>query len=297
MMQTWAHPPLVVTVVRGSRVVGGSPVILISMFLALLGLWLAFSAVGLPLAATPGYMGMLLSLPPVHNLVLDLQVLFTTSASGALAGTALVAGLLVVRAALTGFWTALVLERLTPGDGAEPGGKEAGWTAEVGKAFRKMVRCFGPLIGVEAGFFTVSIAVFILAAGLLGQLGVLVGLIAGVYFLVFAPVVAVAEGVGLRSAFVLSFRAARLPGPRHMVATTAYMAVTLLSSLFAPVSRVAASTPSIAVWFFVMIVTFVHMTALATFAFRWLKVRDRTFESSAGAPGGNGERPAPARLR
>jgi hypothetical protein len=301
MMAQWAHPPLAITVARGLRVVAGSPVLMISSFLAVLGLWLGFAAFGLVLAAQPGLMGMLLSLPPVHNLVLDLQVLFTSGASSPLAGTILVAGLLVVRAALTGFWTALVLERLAAGNGPDPAGLEAagggGWRAEVARALRRMVRCFGPLIGVEAGFFTLAIATYILAAGFLGQLGVLVGLIGGLYFLVFAPVVAVAEGVGLRSAFTFSFRAARLPGPRHMVATTSYMALTLLSSLFAPVSRVAAATPSLAVWLFVLFVTFLHMTALATFAHRWLIVRERTLESMAGSSSGKNDRPAPATLR
>jgi hypothetical protein len=298
MMQQWAHPPLAITVARGLRIVGGSPVLLISSFLAVLGLWLAFTAVGVVLAAVPGFMGMLLSLPPAHNLVLDIGVLFAEGGSSPISGTILVAGLLVVRAALIGFWIALILERLEADAAqnlASATGSNGGWQAQVGRATRRMVRCFGSLIGVEAGFFTLAIGIVLLASGL-GQLA-LIAVIGGLYYLVFAPIIAVAEGAGLRAAFLLSFRAARLPGPRHLAATTSYVALALASSLFAPASRVAAATPSLAVWLFVLFVTFLHMTALATFTSRWQTVRDRTFEALSSGSGGKAERSAPAPLR
>jgi hypothetical protein len=298
MMQQWAHPPLAITVAQGLRIVGGSPVLLISSFLAVLGLWLAFTAVGVVLAAAPGFMGMLLSLPPAHNLVLDIGVLFAGGGSNPISGTILVAGLLVVRAALTGFWIALILERLQTDPAEDPDaatGAGTGWRGQVGRAIRRMVQCFGSLVGVEAGFFTLAIGIVLLASGL-GQLA-LIAVIGGLYYLVFAPIAAVAEGVGLRAAFLLSFRAARLPGPRHLAATTSYVALTLVSSVFAPASRVAAATPSLAVWLFVLFATFLHMTALATFTSRWQFVRDRTFEALSGASGGKAERSAPAALR
>jgi hypothetical protein len=107
---------------------------------------------------------------------------------------------------------------------------------------------------------------------------VIAALVGGVYFYVFTPVVIALEGVGLRDAARLSFRAARFPGPRHMVATFSYLVVALFVSVFVPPSRVAAATPDLNTWLFVLFMSFVHVSALATFTYRWLLIRERVLE-------------------
>ena len=59
---------------------------------------------------------------------------------------------------------------------------------------------------------------------------------------------------------------------------------------------VAAATPDVAVWLFVLFMSFVHVSALATFTYRWLLIRDRVL---AAAGEGGARRPVrtPASLR
>ena len=113
------------------------------------------------------------------------------------------------------------------------------------------------------------------------------------YFFVFAPMAAIGERVGPWTAAVLSIRAARLPGPRHLAATAAFVALALVVSLFAPTSRVFEASPSITTWLFVLFVTFINMATLATFAYRWLVVRDAAVEAASQAAK-EGRRPRPA---
>jgi hypothetical protein len=298
--QPWIHPPLFVTVARGLRVVGGSPLLVISSFLAVLALWSAFAAFGVVLAATPGFMGMLVSLPPMHTLFLDIQVLLAGGASSPIKGIALAVGLIVVRAALMGFWISLILQRLDrDGDRGDPAGPDQpgrGWTGEARAALRRMAGSFGPLVGVEAGFFALAIVTLFLAVGLLGQFAAIGGLLAGLYFFVFAPIAVITERTGLRGGYLLAVKAARLPGPKHLVATASYVALSLMVSVFAPPSPVAAATPSVATWLFVLFVSFLHMIALATFTYRWLVVREHALAADGQRNGARPQR-APAPLR
>jgi hypothetical protein len=163
---------------------------------------------------------------------------------------------------------------------------------------RRAAHSFGAVLGIEAGFYVLSMTIALIALrSSLGQIAVIAVLVGGLLFFMFAPIIAVAEDLGLGPAVRLSIKAARLPGPRHMLATVAYVAMTLTVSLFAPTSRVAAATPSITTWLFVLFVTFLHVTALATFAYRWLVVRDQVIRGPTDRAGGKREHPAPAALR
>jgi hypothetical protein len=290
----WVHPPVAMSAAKGLLAVGGSPVLLIGSFLAVLGLWLVFSAYGVALAVTPGFMAMLESLPPVHVLFLDLQAVFSGGAVSPIHGLLLAAGLLLVRAALSGFWIALLVDRFDPGLEGPSDVAPDGWRAQVSRAARRTWRSIGSLVGIEAGYFTLSMLTFFLLSYGLGQLPVIVWLVGGLYFLVFAPIVAVVEGAGSRPAAQLAIRAARLPGPRHMMTTTLYVALALIVSLFAPPSRVAAATPSIGVWLSVLFVTFLNMAALATFTYRWLAIRERVLAMASEPRSEPQQRRAPA---
>lgn len=295
VVQEWAHPPVALSVVRGLQSAGASPLLVVSSFLSALVLWLIFTTYGA--APAPSAMVLMTALPPVHSLLIDIGAVLTGGSTAA-AGTLLfLAGLLVLRAGLLSLWVAGSLDRLERRE-ATSDDLVAGGRGEVSRVLRRAARAFTTMLGIEAGFYVLSMVTALLAVGFaIGQLAVIGGLIGGLLFLVFAPVIVVAEGAGPAAAFRLSVRAARLPGPRHMMATVAYVAMTLVVSLFAPSSRVAQATPAITTWLFVLFVTFLHVSALAMFVYRWLAVRDRVLQEASTPSGGKRERAAPASLR
>jgi len=282
----WVHPPVAVTVARGLRTAGESPVLVISSFLAALVLWLIFTAYGAHLARFPGLMAMLEALPPVHSLFLDISALVGGSSGSGIVALAFLAGLLAIRAALLGFWVSFIRSRLAgPPEGE--GDRAVRWTESVLGALRQSARIFGAMVGMEAGFFALSMATaFVAVAFALGQFAVIAALVGGVYFFVYTPVIIAVEGVGVREGARLSFRAARFPGPRHMVTAFSYLVVALFISVFVPPSRVAAATPDLVTWLFVLFMSFVHVSALATFTYRWLLIRDRVLSAAREAPAG-----------
>ena len=275
------------TVARGLFTVGESPVLVISSSLAAVVLWLIFTAYGAHLGRFPGLMAMLEALPPVHSLFLDISALVGGSSSSALVALAFLTGLLALRAALLAFWLSFIRTRLpgaplAPEDEAD---RAAGWTRSVSRAMGRAARVYGAMVGMEAGFFALSMATaFVAVAFALGQFAVIGALVGGVYFFVYTPVIIAMEGAGVREAARLSFRAARFPGPRHMVASFSYLVVALFVSVFVPPSRVAAATPDLVTWLFVLFMSFVHLSALATFAYRWLLIRERVLEAARTSP-------------
>jgi hypothetical protein len=105
----------------------------------------------------------------------------------------------------------------------------------------------------------------------------------GLYFFSYAPVVAVAEGLGARRAVQLSIRAARVPGPQHAMFTSSYLALTYFVLILTPVSRVAAATPSVAVWAFALFVGFLHVAVLGAFMYRWFLIREHALAAAGAA--------------
>jgi hypothetical protein len=128
--------------------------------------------------------------------------------------------------------------------------------------------------------FGLAVAAFQLLAGFLGQLAVL-SIAAGLYFLAFAPIVAAVDGDGPRQALRRGLRAGRLPGTRHLSMVMAYFLVLFYSGAIAPFSGLAPATPSVGVWAYGLVLTFVHVSVLAAFVYRWLEVRGRVPAASA----------------
>ncbi|HEX2088468.1 MAG TPA: hypothetical protein VHI54_00845 [Actinomycetota bacterium] len=271
------YPPLPVSLARGMRAVGTSPGLLVTTFLGALALWLGYSGYGVDLAASPSGMILLESLPPFQSF-LDVQLL--AAGRPASAGSIIGLGLAVMaaRALLVTVWITLILRSL---GAAEPRGEEAELLA------RPTVRSYGVMLGIQAVLLVFMFAALTVAPAFLGvqlgQLGVIIALLAGIYLFVFAPVIAITEGVGLREAFRLSIRAARIPGPRHMVLTFSYVAFSLFILATAPVSPVFDATPSIVVWLYALFVAFLHVSVLAAITFRWLFVREHVLQQASGA--------------
>jgi hypothetical protein len=267
------HPPAPQSIARGLAAVGGSPAILLTSFLAVLGLWAAFASYATMLAAVPpGRMSLFESLPPLHCLLVDLELL--ASSRTAPAPVALAFGLAVVlyRAAFSSLWISLIVDRF--GNGEPRLSTETSAVRSVG------ARTAGSLLavlGLELGFLTLSVVSVFVAGSFLGagfgQLAVMAALIGGMYFFIFAPVIAVMERVSPRAAVRLAILTARIPGPRHLVFTVGYIAVSLLVLQFAPGGTLSTATPPISVWAYVLFVNLLHLSAQAALVYRWLSVR------------------------
>lgn len=245
---------------------------LVITFLAALGLWLGFTGYGVIQSATPQAMVLLVSLPPLHTL-LDLNFLAGGRTVSAVQVVTSSAALVMIRAALMSVWLSLILDSLQGGSNdvaiRPPFGRAA-----IRASLRKAARTFVPMVGLEIGYLTLATASIFLVSSFLGSLGVILMLVVGLYFFSYAPVVVVAEGERTVRAAQLSIKAARVPGPQHMLFTTAYLALTLFVSVVTPGSRVAAATPSLPVWAFTLLVGFVHVSVLAALTYRWVLIRD-----------------------
>ncbi|HEX8100091.1 MAG TPA: hypothetical protein VF660_07815 [Actinomycetota bacterium] len=271
------HPPLPLSLARGMRAAGASPLILAITFLGLLSLWLAYSAYGVDLGASPSGIILLESLPPFHS-YLDVQLLAAGRATSSTVFLEMGLAVVVARAALLMVWISLL------GRAFDRPLNETEATARPGP--RRGLRTYPVLLGIEVAFLVLMLVALVVApsflGGSIGQLAVIAALLGGTYFFAFAPVIAVTEGVAVREAFRLSVRAARIPGPRHMVLASSYIAFSLFVLAGTPASRVAAATPSILLWLYALLVAFVHVSVLGALTFRWLVVRESVLEQDSG---------------
>jgi hypothetical protein len=254
--------------------VGRSPALLVITFLAVLGLWLVFSGYGVVTSAAPQAMVLLISLPPIHTL-LDIEFLARGRTVGPAQIVAFSVGLVLIRASLMSLWASLILDSY----------RQATEPPDTRSSLRRALRSLVSMTGIELGFLTLATVAIFLVTGFLGTLGVILALVAGLYFFSYAPVIAVAEGVGTVQAAQLSIKAARVPGPQHMLLITTYLAVTLFVAVVTPGSRVAAATPSVTVWAFALFVGFLHVAMLGALVYRWLLIRDHAFAAAAEARG------------
>jgi hypothetical protein len=249
---------LSVTLARGLRAVGSSPEILGVAFLSLLVTWAAFVLLG----AEPGprTLSLLMSAAPVH-IFSDAPVALAPGASPQSWAMA-IAGLAVLRGISFALLTLLVVQALRDG------------RASLRDAVRALPRTAFVFVGLYLIEFGLVVAAFQLLLAFLGQLAIL-AIVAGLYFLVFAPIVAAAEGDGPRTAIRRAMRAARLPGTRHISLVLMYFLILFYSGAVAPFGVLSPATPSFAVWAYAMVATFIHVSVLAAFASRWLEVRDK----------------------
>lgn len=261
------YPPLGRSVRHAALAVGSSPPVLAVSFLGLLVLWVGFAL--LQAALSPQGLVYVMGVPPVHVL-LDVgvvQSLIRTSTTSAL--VALVA-LGVGRALILGAVTLLVLGAVR--SDVQP-------RSVLRRLPRVAVALFG-IYGVEVGLFLVLL---LFVQSLLGPVAILVLLVVGLLFLGFAPVVAAAEPVPAGTALRLGFRAARLPGPRHLTLVLVYLLVVLYAGAGATAAAGAntPTTPSILTWGMALLATFVHAVVLGALAYRWDSVREQVLAAEA----------------
>lgn len=292
------QPPLLPSLARGLVIAGTSAVLLVSGAVATFVLWLIYSSTGLFRLASPGVTAQLISLLPTHSL-LDIQfVLLIGRLLPGAAAFGFGAFLLLLRAALTTLWTGVALDAAGwspaakdgPGSGAGDSGR--GWREAVRMGTSAVRGSLRTVLGVEAVSITLVALSTIVLTAVLGTIGAILALVAIMYFLVYAPVIAVAEGLPLRHVLRLSIRAARARGPQHLLLVLPYIFVSLLLILRAGGPGTPA-TPSILVWAYALVLGFVHLGVLAAVATRWLALRERVLAADAAAPP-RGGRTAPA---
>ena len=117
-----------------------------------------------------------------------------------------------------------------------------------------------------------SLQLFLVALGQIGQLLYSLVLAGGVYLLAFAPAVAVREQGRLREVIRRSVRAAILPGSRHLVMALVYFLATLGLFLSMTPTGVFTVNPSWGAWAYVLAGSLFHGLFLATFTYRWIAV-------------------------
>jgi hypothetical protein len=253
------YPPLGVSLARGFRAVGASPAILALTFLATFGGWAAFSALGAD-PSPPGLV-VLLALPPVHAF-LDVALIRVVAEDTTWA-TGLVFGLGAARAIVLALLALLVVGAIR--DGAP----------DVRAAIRALPKTALTVFLIIA----IELAAVVTIPGFLQtlvgpQLAFLITAVLGLHFLVFAPVIAAAEGGRTADALRRSFRATRLRGPRHFLLVLAYFSFVFWAANLVGGAGSASATPPISTWGFALLASFVHTAVLGALAFRWLAVRD-----------------------
>ena len=257
------YPPFGASVAAGFRAVGQRPLLLAATLIAPLAFWAGFTAVGA--GPPPQALILLTGLPPVH---VSLDVALVTQGAGSAASTTvLVLGTAAVRALVLGLFALLLLASLR---GERP---------EVGR----LLKVAGVLFLVISIEFALVLAVPLLvqsvAGPALGNLGVIAALILGLHYLGMAPAIASAERIPAAEVLRRSVRAARLPGPRHLLLVVAYFSFVFWAATITPAGPNPPITPSPAVWAFALVGSFVHVGVLGTFLFRWLAVRDEVPEA------------------
>jgi hypothetical protein len=127
---------------------------------------------------------------------------------------------------------------------------------------------------------------FLFVANILGQvvgqglsLFVQVGAVAGaVYLLAYAPVAQLREGRGVLESLSRSSLAARIPASSSLAMALLYAVPSLF--LQTPVGGFDVN-PSPQVWIFVLFVNVLHVSVIATYAYRWMCIEDEVPEAPA----------------
>jgi|GEM_PF-3590202 hypothetical protein len=291
------QPPVGIALARGIAVVGRSPALLTTSFVGALILWLIYSSSGVIHFASVAVMAQIEAIPPIHSL-LDLAfvrelALVTSGATIALLGLAIV----FVRGMLGVLWLGLIF------DAYDHEGRD-GLVASLRSAARRGIPLLGRMLGIEVAFVVLASVASSVLGVFLGGAGLLASLVAIAYFLIYAPIILVREGVGLRDAAALSVRVSKVRGSGrlispHMGLIVAYVffSIVLISSTGR--SPAAPVTPSIVEWAYILFLNFIHVGILAAFAYRWELLRDPvlTMESQPRKPVARKSAPGTGLLR
>ncbi len=252
-------PRLRSCLMRGLAVTLGTPVLLVGALTLPVIAWIAALSFGYQGPATR--LASLLAMPPVGTLF-DLR--FTAAIFGVANGPAALVGMLpfaIVRAVVTGVIFGLAVEVLDTRRASLSG-------ARRGLLVSPMVLI---VTVIQLGFFILAGYLGPLIPGL-GLFVVLGTVTAAVYFLAYAPIAQLREGRGVLESLSLSSRAARIPGTSALAMALVFT-VPAIAVEQTPLGGFGVN-PSALTWVFVLLVNVLHVSVLATFAYRWMCIED-----------------------
>jgi hypothetical protein len=250
-------PPLGRSLGRGFLAVASQPALVLLALVLVVAVWIGLVALGYE--GSPGRAVDLLALPPIST-YFDLG---TGASIFGLGSSFLVftGAALIVRAFVTSVLTGMILESL-----------EAGRVTLAGAILG--LRAFPTALAVSVLSFSLIVAgnlVFPILGPGIGFLGFVAALVAGLFFLGFAPAAAIRQGRGVTESIRRSGRAAMLPGGRHLLLCTLYFFLALPVVVgFAPSGSEITANPSLVTWVFVLAVNVLHVAFMGAFAYRWV---------------------------
>jgi hypothetical protein len=250
-------PPLGRSLGRGLLAVASQPSLVGLAIALVVAAWIGLIMLGFE--GSPGRTVDLLAMPPIST-YFDLGT--GASVFGFGSSFLVFIGLaLLVRAIVTSVLTGMILESL-----------EAGRVTLAGAILG--LRAFPTALAVSVLSFSLIVAgniVFPILGPGIGFLGFVAALVAGLFFLGFAPAAAIREGRGVTESLRRSGRAAMLPGGRHLLLCTLYFFLALPVVVgFAPGGGEISANPSLVTWVFVLGVNVLHVAFMAAFAYRWV---------------------------
>lgn len=262
-------PRLGSSILRGLTVTLGTPALLVGTVLLVLLGWIA--------ALRWGYQGpapelaSMLAMTPVGTLF-DLRL--TSAVLGVGGGPTALLGMLpfaIVRSILTGVILGLAVEVLDTGRSSVAG-------ARRGLRVAPLVLVVGV---IQLGFFIVAGYIGALIPGL--AVFVRVGTVtAAVYLLAYAPIVQLREGRGVLESLSTGSRAARIPGTGSLAMALLFTVPALAISQL-PIGGFGVN-PSAWTWVFVLSVNLLHVSVIATYAYRWMCIEDEVPDPTVRAP-------------
>jgi hypothetical protein len=262
--------------------VGSTPTLLGLTFIGALLFWLIYSAFAAVQVVSAGDLMLIHALAPV-GLLQDLRYVLSGIRIFSPSTTLLIGGgLLVLRAALTGLLISIIRTVQAPEAGTTDAGRSQ-WRL----GGRPGLGSLPILTVIEVVFILLAYPLGIVAGQLFQALGVLVVVAAEMYFLTYAPIVAVVEGSGLRDTFQLALRASRLTSRQHLLLCFMYVSLTVVLFVLSSGTLFPHATPSVPVWTYALFMNFLHVCVLAAFTFRWLAIRDEVW-TSLGEASSNG---------
>jgi hypothetical protein len=250
-------PPIGRSIGRGILTVVSQPIFVVLAIVLSAGAWLAFVAIGFE--GSPGRLVDVLALPPIST-YFDLG---TGSSLYGLGPSVLVfLGISVaLRSVIYSILSGAIVEALEDGR-ITTYGVLRGLTA------------IPTVLVVHTLAFSLIVAgnlVFPVLGPGIGFLAFVSALVAGLFFLGFAPTAAIRQGRPVAETVRRSGRAAMLPGSRHLVLCSLYFFLALPVVVgFAPGATEITANPTLATWIFVFVVNVVHLGFMAAFAYRWI---------------------------
>lgn len=252
-------PSIPGSLARGVVTVGSSPVLLLVPFLFVFAAWVGLVALGLE--GPVWLLANMAALPPVGTFF-DLAIGENIFGASPVALTA-TAGLIIARSAFFALVTGLMVEALEGTPSASAG-------------LRRGSRAIPALLAMNVISFSAILASR-LVLPLLGPqfafLGSILVLAALVYYLGAVPAAAIREGRGVQETLRRSARAAVMPGSRHLILSVIYVFLAYPPLiLFTPSGNQLSVNPGVATWMYALVATFIHISFLAAFCYRWMAI-------------------------